>query len=142
MRARRKYRDLRKLRVLRTSDVGDPSKRFLEKVDTVSSPIGCWLWAAALGADGYGVFSVDGVLYRTHRFIFNLQDIEIPKGHIVDHLCGQRACCNPKHLECITQQLNVVRGKDAARDGRYIINEENWRDYTATFEVIGKRPRD
>ena len=137
MRGRRPTRDLRAFRNLRTSDADNPIDRFLEKVDTISSPLGCWLWTAALGADGYGVFSVGGELFRSHRYVFTLQKIDIPKGHIVDHLCGQRGCCNPRHLEFISQKLNVIRGKEAARDGQYIIHEGNCSDYTAEFKDFG-----
>lgn len=64
-------------------------------------------------------------MFRSHRASLLFVGQEIPEGTVVDHLCGVRNCVNPAHLECISQKENVQRGKDAIRDGRYIISEED-----------------
>lgn len=127
-RPRRKFRKLRTTRLNKRGNQKTPEERFFEKVDTETSTLGCHLWTAALGDDGYGVFSWNGKLQRAHRAVLMLKGIDIPEGMVVDHLCGVRHCCNPDHLEVITQQENVIRGKEAAKRGRYIISEEDDRE--------------
>ncbi len=68
----------------------------------------CWVWTGNLFPNGYGKF---GVYYRhvlTHRFSYTLLVGEIPKGLVLDHLCRNRACLNPSHLEPKTQRENTL----------------------------------
>jgi hypothetical protein len=76
----------------------------------------CWPWTAALRVDGYGVlatrlgyFGIKTTL-TSHRVAWVLTHMQdIPEGMVIDHLCGNKACCNPDHLECVTQTINVER---------------------------------
>lgn len=80
----------------------------------------CWLWAAGMASDGYGVFRYKGVSQRAHRVAYELLVGPIPEGFQVDHVvewgCGVRRCVNPLHLEAVTQAENVRR---AAAAGAY-----------------------
>lgn len=70
---------------------------------------GCWLWTAQASRDGYGKFKYDGG-QLAHRFAYEVAKGPIPDGLRIDHLCRQRCCVNPDHLEAVTHRENVIRG--------------------------------
>lgn len=92
--------------------------RFMAKVDT-AGPNGCWLWIASLNNQGYGQFKLTPKPLNTvgaHRVALMLfRGIAItPRRTLsgtmsVDHLCRNRRCVNPDHLEYVSQQENVRR---------------------------------
>jgi hypothetical protein len=85
-------------------------ERFWEKVDK-NGENGCWEWKAALNSYGYGNFKANKKNVSSHRFSYELLKGDIPKGKHLDHLCRNRKCCNPKHLEPVTQRENLLRGE-------------------------------
>lgn len=72
---------------------------------------GCWLLTGKLRPDGYGVISRDGKQQLSHIVAYELTHGPIPDGLVIDHLCRNRSCVNPTHLEPVTQQENISRGK-------------------------------
>jgi len=70
----------------------------------------CWEFNGNPDADGYGYIRYRNFTYRIHRFSYLLFQGEIPKNHVVDHLCKNRKCCNPEHLEAVSHKENMVRG--------------------------------
>lgn len=74
----------------------------------------CWLWTATCGTTGYGKFKFRGRVVRAHRHAYELLRAEIPHGLVLDHLCRERACVNPWHLEPVSQRVNVLRGQGVA----------------------------
>ncbi len=90
--------------------------RFWEKV-TISDS-GCWEWTAYRTPDGYGRYALmrpDGsyaVAVHTHRITYAALVGEIASGAQIDHLCRNRSCCNPSHLESVTQRVNIDRGEN------------------------------
>lgn len=85
------------------------ARRFWQKVLPASTD-GCWLWAAGKTKQGYGVFRVGTVLWRSHRLAYVEAHGAIPDGLELDHLCRNRSCVNPEHLEPVTHRENILRG--------------------------------
>lgn len=86
-----------------------PPARGRERADYVIGEGGCWIWAKARTADGYGAINRDGETLA-HRWFYARENGPVPNGLQIDHLCGVRACVNPDHLEPVTQTENVRRG--------------------------------
>jgi hypothetical protein len=83
----------------------------------------CWHWRGAVTSSGYGSVGHEGRLWSTHRLAYELLIGPIPDGLHIDHLCLNKLCCNPWHLEPVTQQENRRR-QHAVRYGRV-----DWRVY-------------
>lgn len=73
----------------------------------------CWLWKG--GTDGkldpYGKYNMGGTILRSHRVAYVLFCESIPEGAHIDHLCGNRLCINPTHLETVTTRENNRRAR-------------------------------
>ena len=75
----------------------------------------CWQWNAFIDAYGYGRFSVGGRMRLAHRAAYEGLVGPIPAGLDIDHLCRNRACVNPDHLEPVTRSENLSRSPLMAR---------------------------
>jgi HNH endonuclease len=85
-----------------------PEIRFFRHV--LETPSGCHEWQASLGGGGYGKFSLThSKTIGAHRFAYVLAKGEIPRSLVIDHLCLNKKCVRPDHLEAITQKENTRR---------------------------------
>lgn len=82
-------------------------QRFWAKVEKTAT---CWLWRGATG-DGYGHAFWNGAVVRAHRVSYELARGAIPAGLEIDHLCRERRCVNPDHLEAVEPRINKLRGE-------------------------------
>jgi hypothetical protein len=71
---------------------------------------GCLIWMHELSNMGYGICRLNGERRLVHRRMFEAVKGEIPPGAVLDHLCRTPSCCNPNHLEAVSQKTNVLRG--------------------------------
>jgi hypothetical protein len=71
---------------------------------------GCWIWTGWHMGKGYGSTRHNGRGIPTHRLAYEALVGPIPHGLQLDHLCRVRCCCNPAHMEPVTQQENIRRG--------------------------------
>lgn len=85
----------------------DPVVRFAAKY-AVDPETDCWVWQAYVRPDGYGTFMAGGKNYRSHRWSYEHLVGPIPDGLVLDHLCRNRACINPDHLEPVTSFVNTI----------------------------------
>jgi len=98
-----------------------------------SSYTPCWIWPYGTNSAGYGAY----------RKIFELFEGPVPKGLELDHLCRNRLCVNPTHLEPVTRAVNAQRGKNAkltmnkAREIRKLYGDSDISQYkiAAMFNV-------
>ena len=84
-------------------------QRLLQLFD--KAPSGCWLWRGCKNRHGYG--NVNSKTYGTkmaHRAVYARLVGTIPQGKEIDHLCRNRACVNPEHLEIVDHKTNCARG--------------------------------
>jgi len=83
------------------------SDRFWEKVNRTDT---CWLWIAYRDELGYGKVRWAGRIQVAHRVAYELVVGPILEGLTLDHLCRNRGCVNPAHLEPVSLGENILRG--------------------------------
>lgn len=92
---------------------------------------GCMVWTGYIYPNGYATIGLGrkgtGNEY-IHRVAYELAKGKIPEGLVIDHLCRNRACANPDHLEAVTTKVNLSRGIRATKtecDNGHILSGDN-----------------
>jgi hypothetical protein len=125
----------------------DLPARFVSKIE-VDATTGCWLWTAARALDGGGRFGNNGgkkatpLVVNANRFAFEQVIGRLPKrlGLHLDHLCRNRQCCNPWHMEPVTHAENIRRGLASNReDGLCRAGLHEWNEENILHEPNGVR---
>lgn len=69
---------------------------------------GCWVWKGSMNPSGYGV-TTQRRMGSAHRLSYTLYKGPLPEGTQVDHLCSNKPCCNPDHLDAVTREADGAR---------------------------------
>jgi hypothetical protein len=78
----------------------------------VDASTGCWNWTGRRNSEGYGLYLVANVRVYAHRASYEAAHGSIPNGHEIHHVCANKRCVNPAHLQAVTRKEHV------ALDGR------------------------
>ena len=102
----------------------------------------CWQWIGAITSTGYGHLRHEKKYRQAHRVVYELLHGPIPYGLTLDHLCRNRTCVNPEHLEAVTMRVNILRGTSPCANNARIIVCAHGHEYDAlnTYtDKLGKR---
>jgi len=95
---------------------------FWSKVSIPVNPTDCWEWQETKSHNGYGRFRRHGKWTFSHRYSYEHLRGPIPEGMVIRHMCHNRLCCNPMHLEVGTPKDNA---QDAIEAGRFSLGTVN-----------------
>lgn len=114
---------------------------FRKKIQPMSN--GCAEWTGAINSSGYSSFGVreNGKVktYLAHRISYQLYVGEIPDGLVLDHLCRNRKCVNPKHLRVTTNRENLLCGNSFSGLNFRKTHCKHGHKFTKENTIIAKR---
>ena len=119
----------------------DAVARFWAKVDKRAEQE-CWPWKGAKNTRGYGYFSAHSraPCVGAHRIAYSLCVKAIPDGLTIDHLCRNKGCVNPAHLEPVSMKENLMRGTSfSAKNAAKLMCLRGHPFTTATIRKAGQR---
>ncbi len=82
---------------------------FQSKIEFGPEIDSCWNWTGGKTNSGYGIMKCFGNMTTTHKLSYELYKGIIPDGLEIDHLCNNKSCCNPDHLETVSHRENMIR---------------------------------
>lgn len=113
-------------------------RKFAPKIQ-VNEETGCWEWLGNRHPDsGYGRIWYSKHDDRSvHRVAYETARAPIPPGLVIDHLCRNRGCCNPEHLEVVTNVENVMRGESIAAQNARKTHCKRGHEFTPDNTYVG-----
>lgn len=88
---------------------GDLALRLSSHIERTSE---CWNWTGTRDEKGYGHIRIGRKMRPAHRVAYEIANGPVPRGMEVDHLCRNRRCVRPEHLEAVTHHENTLRGQN------------------------------
>lgn len=121
---------------------------FMRHVDKQRN--GCWNWTGSLYKNGYARFMYNGACGYGHRFSYEYFKGKIPIALQIDHLCRNKRCVNPEHLEVVTLQENIrrfnstrthcKRGHEFTKDNTYLKNGKRYcKKCRSTYKIRSRK---
>lgn len=109
-----------------------PPKERIIRNSVIDPETGCWNWHSVSPKDGCGRIGVNYRKLLAHRVSFEDFVHPIPDGMEIDHLCQNRRCVNPGHLDCVTHAENMKRAGWNGRMDRksYMTHCKHGHEYT------------
>jgi hypothetical protein len=109
----------------------------MAKVDKSENGTGCWVWRGPINQYGYGFMPIQSQFgsIGAHRLVWEILVGQIPSGLSIDHLCLNKLCVNPAHLELVTRGENsrrAMKNRERVRGLRRVIAEADERDRMVT----------
>lgn len=96
--------------VSKSHDITDETAiRLVLRRTSIEPKTNCWMWLGSTMTNGYGNVQWAGKVRPVHRVVYEKYFGQVPAGLDLDHLCRQRLCCNPFHLEPVTRAENCRR---------------------------------
>lgn len=104
----------------------------------------CWEWSGGLDKDGYGKTTIDRADWRVHRAVWTALVGPLDSTLVIDHLCRNRVCCNPDHLEPVSDVENwrrshapsrIYADRSTCKNGHDLNSPENLRKNKAGARV-------
>lgn len=115
-----------------TAPLARAADRLLRRCEI--TPAGCLEWTGCTNSRGYGVVSLNGTRVLTHRLAYEALAGPIPEGLTIDHLCRNKLCVRPDHLEPVTLEENQRRAGAA-------VTHCKWgHEYTPENTIVKRRP--
>ncbi|MGP9528593.1 HNH endonuclease [Glutamicibacter sp. AOP5-A2-18] len=96
---------------------------FFARVDKSQS---CWIWKGPVKPNGYATVSMHGKNWYVHRLSYALEYGSIPDGLELDHICHNRKCVNPDHLQAVTHKQNKENSNGAYRSNVSGVRGVTW----------------
>ena len=103
----------------------------------------CWNWTGSLSTSGYG--QITGYVNNkkknliSHRVVYEHYKGKIPRNYSIDHLCRNKLCQNPEHLEAVTQKENTLRGVSIVAINSYKTKCTNGHPYSGSNLLMDKK---